>query len=58
MFVFIKDRFRDFAVRATVDQLALVESTILKETLANAEFSKHLEGKIDEALRGQAGYKS
>jgi hypothetical protein len=58
MFVFIKDRFRDFVVRATPEQMAIVENTILRETLANAEFSRHLEAKIDEALKGQAGYKS
>jgi hypothetical protein len=59
MFVFIKDRFREFATRATAEQMAIVENTILRETLANAEFSRHLEGKIDEALKAQGGgYKS
>jgi hypothetical protein len=57
--VIIWQIFRDQILELSVDRVAHLENVILKETLANQDFMKKLEGPLKEALKsGGGGYKS
>jgi hypothetical protein len=43
--------FKERFFELTVDQVARFESIVVKETVANQEFMKQLEGKLTELMR-------